>query len=468
MVVGDFAKHLECVVVGSGPGGYVAAIRAAQLGQKVTIIERDEIGGTCLNVGCIPSKAMIHVSENYHRSLQGNPYGLKLGKPELDMKQTQEWKNTQVVKQLTQGIQALLRKNKVEIVKGEAHFVDNTKIRVVTEDAGQTYTFDSCILATGSRPIQIKGFKFGGRILDSTGVLNLDHIPESLAIVGGGYIGCELANVFANLGTKVTILEGSKQILPNFSKDLVKFVEQDYESKGVTIKTNVLAKEAKNNEKSVTVSYESDGKIESMDVDYVLVTVGRRPNTDDIGLEYTDVKVSDRGLVEIDDQGRTSVETIFAIGDIVPGAALAHKASYEAKVVAEVINGHAAGFDYSVIPAVCFTSPEIAVVGHNLQQAKEAGYDAKAYQFPYAANGRALSMNETLGFVRIITEKESNAVIGAEIVGEHASELIGELTMAIESNLTVEDISLIIHTHPTLGEMIMDVSELALGLPIHI
>ena len=468
MVVGDFSKHAQTLVIGGGPGGYVAAIRAAQLGQKVTLIEKDTLGGVCLNVGCIPSKAMIHVSKEFQATQEKNEFGLSYGPSTLDMVQTQQWKKTQVVDVLTGGIAALMKKNKISVVYGEAMFIGNEKVRVVGGSEGQTFSFDNAIIATGSRPIEIPGFKFGNRILDSTGALNLKEVPKSMVIVGGGYIGSELAGVYANLGTKVTILEGTSTILPTFSKDLVKEVIRNFEHKGVEILTNVKATKAVSEPDLVTVSFETNGKKELISADYVLVTVGRSVNTDEIGLEYTDVKKDQRGIIEVDTQGRTSVDHIYAIGDVIPGPQLAHKASYEGKVVAEVIAGQAAGFDYTAIPAVSFTDPEIAVVGHTVDSAKKSGFKAKGFTFPLQANGRALSMGKTQGFVRIIVDTETSSILGAELVGEQASELIAELTMAIETQLTLDDISLIVHVHPSLSESIMDASELAKGLPIHI
>ncbi|CAM3626098.1 dihydrolipoyl dehydrogenase [Erysipelothrix urinaevulpis] len=468
MVVGDFAKKVDLIVIGSGPGGYVAAIRAAQLGQKVTIVEKDSIGGACLNVGCIPSKAMIHASSEFAKTKEKTPFGLDYGKAKFDMKKAIEWKDNSVVKGLTGGIAALLKKNKIEIVQGEAHFMSEERVRVVRENDVLSFDFKNAIVATGSRPIQIPGFKFGKRVLDSTAALELNEVPKTMTIVGGGYIGCELAGVFANLGTEITILEGADNILPIFDKDLSSFVVNKFKEQGATIHTNVKAEKAVQSKENVKVDYSKDGKTETIESDYVLVTVGRRPNTDDIGLEYAGVKVDDKGLILVDDQGRTNVSNIFAIGDVIAGPALAHKASYEAKVVADVIAGNAAGFDYTVIPSVSYTNPEIAVVGMNVKEAKAEGIKAKAYKFPYAANGRALSMNDTLGFVRITVDEDSKFIVGAEIVGAQASELLTELTMAIETQLTVEDLTLIIHTHPSLSEMIMDTAELAMGLPIHL
>ena len=468
MVVGDFAVELDTVVVGAGPGGYVAAIRAAQLGQKVAIIEREWIGGVCLNVGCIPSKALISAGHHYQEALDSSVFGITAENVKLDFTKTQEWKDNKVVKTLTSGVEYLLKKNKVEIIRGNAFFNDGETLRVFTEDAAQTYTFKNAIIATGSRPIEIKGFKFGGRVIDSTGGLNLTEVPKKLVIVGGGVIGTELGGAYANLGAEVTILEGSPQILPTFEKDMVKFVEKSFQEKGVTVVTKAMAKEAIDNGDSVTVKYEANGKEEVIEADYVMVTVGRRPNTDDLGLEVVGVEMTDRGLVKVDNQGRTNVKHIFAIGDIVPGAALAHKASYEAKIAAEAIAGHPSAIDYRAMPGVAFTDPELATIGFTAAEAKDKGMDVKASKFPLSGNGRALSLNQTEGFVRLVTTKEDNVLVGAQVVGVNASEIIAELGLAIEAGMNAEDIALTIHGHPSLSETIMDAAELALGMPIHI
>ncbi len=467
MVVGDFAIELDTVVVGAGPGGYVAAIRASQMGQKVAIVEKEYIGGVCLNVGCIPSKALISAGHRYQEALDSSVFGVSTENVSLDFSKTQEWKDKQVVGKLTSGVEMLLKKNKVEILRGEAYFNDGNTLRVMTESSAQTYTFNNAIVATGSRPIEIKGFKFGGRVLDSTGALNLKDVPKKLVVVGGGYIGSELAGAFANLGTEVTILEGLDTILNGFEKDMVKIVEKNFKKKGVNIVTKAMAKEAVETDNGVTVKYEVNGKEESIDADYVMVTVGRRPNTDELGLEACGIEMTDRGLVKVDEQGRTTAGHIFAIGDIVPGAALAHKASYEAKIAAEAISGKKVAVDYRALPAVAFTDPEIAMVGLTEKQAKEQGLDVKAVKFTLAGNGRALSLNATEGFVRLVTTKDDNVLVGAQVAGISASDLIAELSLAVESGMNAEDIALTIHAHPSLGESVMDAAEAALGMPIH-
>ena len=466
MVVGDFPIETDTIVVGAGPGGYVAAIRAAQLGQKVTIVEKGSLGGVCLNVGCIPSKALLSASHKYETAKHSEDFGIKAENVTVDFSKVQEFKNG-VVQKLTGGVGSLLKGNKVEIVEGEAYFVDANNLKVMTEKSSQTYTFKNAIIATGSRPIEIPNFKFNKRVIDSTGALALTEIPESLVVVGGGYIGSELGTAYANFGTKVTILEGAKDILGGFEKQMTQVVKKGLKAKGVEIVTEAMAKSAEESETGVKVTYEAKGETKVIEADYCLVTVGRRPNTNDIGLEEIGVKLTDRGLVVVDVQGRSSVENIFAIGDIVAGPPLAHKASYEGKIAAEAISGEASEVDYLAIPAVCFTEPELATVGYTEAMAKEEGLEYKASKFPYAANGRALSIGETDGFLKLITLKEDGLLIGAQVAGSGASDIIAELGLAIETGMTAEDIALTIHAHPSLGEITMEAAEVALGNPIH-
>ncbi|ATG98714.1 dihydrolipoyl dehydrogenase [Lacticaseibacillus paracasei] len=467
MVVGDFAIDLDTVVIGSGPGGYVAAIRAAEMGQKVTVIESTFIGGVCLNVGCIPSKALINAGHRYQDALEASTFGINAKGADLDFTKTQEWKQNKVVHTLTSGVSMLFKKHKIDTIMGTAFLKDDHSLRVMQKDSAQTYTFKNLIIATGSRPIEIKGFKFGKRILDSTGGLNLPEVPKEFVVIGGGYIGSELASAYANLGAHVTILEGTSSILPNFEKDMVQLVLNSFKKRGVTVITNAMAKEAEDTGKGVKVTYTADGKEQTIAADYVMVTVGRRPNTDDLGLDIVGVETTDRGLIKVDAQGRTNKPNIYAIGDIVPGAALAHKASYEGKVAAESISGKASAVDYKAMPAVCFTDPELATTGMTVAEAKDKGIKAKASKFPFAANGRALSLAQTEGFVRLVTN-ENGTVIGGQVAGAGASDLISELTVAVEGGLNVEDLALTIHPHPTLSEVIMDDAEVALGLSINI
>lgn len=466
MVVGDFPIETDTIVIGAGPGGYVAAIRAAQLGQKVTIVEKGELGGVCLNVGCIPSKALLSASHRFHNAQHSEDMGVVAEKVALNFEKVQEFKNG-VVKKLTGGVAGLMKGNKIDVVKGEAYFVDENNLKVMTEKASQTYTFKNAIIATGSRPIEIPNFKFGKRVIDSTGALALQEVPKKLVVVGGGYIGSELGTAYANFGSEVTILEGAKDILGGFEKQMTQIVKKGLKAKGVEIVTEAMAKSAEETDNGVKVTYEAGGETKEIDADYVLVTVGRRPNTDELGLEELGLKMSDRGLVEVDEQSRTSISNIYAIGDIVAGPPLAHKASYEAKVAAEAIAGEKSAVDYLGIPAVCFTEPELATVGYTEASAKEEGLEIKAAKFPFAANGRALALNETAGFVKLISLKENGLLIGAQVAGTGASDIIAELGLAIETGMTAEDLSLTIHAHPTLGEISMEAAEVVLGTPIH-
>lgn len=467
MVVGDFPIETDTLVIGAGPGGYVAAIRAAQLGQKVTIVEKATLGGVCLNVGCIPSKALISAGHRYENALHSEDMGVKAENVTLDFSKVQEFK-AGVVKKLTGGVEGLLKGNKIDIVRGEAYFVDSNTIRVMDENSAQTYTFKNAIIATGSRPIEIPAFKYSKRVLDSTGALNLQELPESIVVIGGGYIGTELGGAYASFGTKVTILEGADEILNGFEKQMSALVKRNLKKKGAEIITKALAKGVEETDTGVTVSYEANGEEKKVEADYVFVMVGRKPNTDELGLEQVGIEMSDRGVIKIDKQCRTNVSNIYAIGDIVEGPPLAHKASYEGKIAAEAIAGHPSEIDYLAIPAVVFSDPELASVGYSEKEAKDAGIDITASKFPFAANGRALSLNQTDGFLKLITRKEDDIVIGAQIAGPNASDMIAELGLAIEAGMTAEDLAMTIHAHPTLGEITMEAAEVALGNPIHI
>lgn len=466
MVVGDFPIETDTVVVGAGPGGYVAAIRAAQLGQKVTIVEKGDLGGVCLNIGCIPSKALIASSHRYQQALDSEDMGVTTEGVSLDFSKVQSFKES-VVKKLTGGVESLLKGNKVEIVKGEAYFVDKNSMKVMDEKQSQTYEFKNAIIATGSRPIEIPGFKFGERVIDSTGALALEEKPEKLVVIGGGYIGTELGTAYANFGTEVTILEGLKDILGGFEKQMTQLVKKDLKKKGATVVTEAMAQSAEETENGVKVTYEAKGETHEIEADYVLVTVGRKPNTDELGLEELGVNMGEKGLIEVDKQSRTSIDNIYAIGDIVPGLPLAHKAMYEAKVAAEAISGEKSEVDYLAMPAVCFTEPELATVGLTEADAKDEGFEVTTGKFPFAANGRALGLNQTEGFVKIVARKEDGLVLGAQVAGNGASDIISELGLAVENGVTLEDVSLTIHPHPTLGEIPMEAAEVALGKPIH-
>lgn len=467
MVVGDFPIEVDTLVVGAGPGGYVAAIRAAQLGQKVTIVDKGDLGGVCLNVGCIPSKALIQAGHLAQQAKGNEEMGITSENTQVDFEKVQEWKGN-IVNKLTGGVESLLKGNKVDIVKGEVYFVDNNNVRIMDEQKSQTYTFNNCIIATGSSPIEIPSFKFSERVIDSTGALNLKEIPEKLVVIGGGYIGTELGSAYANLGSEVVIIEGGKDLFGKmFERQMTQIVKRRLKNNGVEIITEAMAKGVEETDEGVKVTYEAKGKEETVEADYVLVTVGRNPNTTELGLEQVGIEVDEQGLIKIDKQCRTNVENIYAIGDIVEGQPLAHKASYEGKVAAEAISGEKSAIDYLAMPAVVFSDPEIATVGYTEKEAKDAGYNAKSSRFPFGANGRALSINESDGFLKLITREDDGLIIGAQIVGPNASDMIVELGLAIEAGMTADDIALTIHAHPTLAEITMEAAEVALGTPIH-
>jgi dihydrolipoamide dehydrogenase len=467
MVVGEFTTEVDVLVIGAGPGGYVAAIRAAQLGKTVAVVEKAELGGVCLNVGCIPSKAMIHAAHTYEHTKHTESMGITMENVKVDFAKVQEWKGG-IVKQLTGGVGSLFKGNKIQVIPGEALFVSENEVRVFHGYDVNRYRFQHCIIATGSRPIELPAFPFGKRVLSSTEALGLTELPKSLVVIGGGYIGIELGTVFAKFGTQVTVLEGSDQILPGFEPDMPRLVERKLKKLGVTIHTKALAQGMEETENGVIVTAEVKGEQKQIEAEYVLVTVGRRPNTDELGIRDIGINMTDRGLIVVDKQGRTNIPNVYAIGDIVAGPALAHKASYEGKVAAEAIAGHPAEVDYKAIPAVVFCDPEIASVGINEKEAKEKGIDYVTGRFPFAANGRALSVNAGEGYVKLIAEKGTNLVLGAQIVGPEASNIIAEIGLAIEMGATLEDIELTIHAHPTLGEVTMEAAELALGHPIHV
>ncbi|RIX53623.1 dihydrolipoyl dehydrogenase [Paenibacillus nanensis] len=467
MVVGDASLDIDTLVIGAGPGGYVAAIRAAQLGQNVLVVDKEHVGGVCLNVGCIPSKALISAAHQYESVSHASAFGIEVGEAKVDFSKVQEFKNG-IVKKLTGGVASLLKANKVQYFHGEVMFINENEARVFNDQEAPRYRFKNCIIATGSRPIELKAFPYGGRIVSSTGALSLPEIPKSLVVIGGGYIGIELGQMYSKFGTKVTVIEGSDSILPGFDKDMSSIVAKKLKSKNVDIVTGAQAKSAEQTDKDVTVTYTVGDKEEKVTADYLLVTVGRRPNTDgELGLDLIGIKTTDRGLVEVDQQCRTNIPHIYAIGDIIAGPALAHKAMYEGRVAAEAIAGHPSVIDYKCVPAVCFSDPECASVGLSEKEAKDKGHNVKVGKFPFAINGRAMSLNANEGFVKLVADADSGLVLGAHIVGLEASNMIAELALAIEMGATLEDIALTIHAHPTLGEIVLDAAEVALGHPIH-
>jgi dihydrolipoamide dehydrogenase len=394
-------------------------------------------------------------------------FGIEVGEAKVDFSKVQEFKNG-IVKKLTGGVASLLKANKVQYFQGEVMFINENEARVFNDQEAPRYRFKNCIIATGSRPIELKAFPYSKRIVSSTGALSLPEIPKSLVVIGGGYIGIELGQMYSKFGTKVTVIEGSDSILPGFDKDMSSIVAKKLKGTNVDIVTGAQAKSAEQTDNDVTITYSVGDKEEKVTADYLLVTVGRRPNTDgELGLDLAGVKMTDRGLVEVDAQCRTNVPHIYAIGDITAGPALAHKAMYEGRVAAEAISGLTSVVDYKCVPAVCFSDPECASVGISEKEAKDQGLKIKVGKFPFAINGRAMSLNANEGFVKLISDADSGLLLGAHIVGVEASNMIAELALAIEMGATLEDIALTIHAHPTLGEIVLDAAEVALGHPIH-
>lgn len=467
MVVGSFSVYTEVLVIGGGPGGYSAAIRAAQLGKEVTLVEKKTLGGVCLNEGCIPSKALISAADDFYKLQDLHERGVEVQQSSINFQKFQEWKNKQVVSKLSQGVSTLCKNNHVTIVEGEATFSGDHEVRIVSEYSTQTIHFEHCILATGSRPVELPSLPFGKRIISSTEALSLKEVPKSMIVVGGGYIGIELGTAYAKLGTNVTILEAAPTILAQFETSIVSIVKKKLKKLHVDVQTGAYVTSSEVSENDVKVKVEMEGKEKQLEADYCLVTAGRRPNTDGLGLEIIGLQTLENGLIAVDHQCRTDINHIFAIGDIVPGPALAHKASYEGKIAAEAIARMDSIVDYQAIPAVVFSDPEIAVVGLSEEEAKEQGNHVKVGKFPFIANGRALSTNESEGFVKVIAD-ENDYVLGVQIIGSHASDLIGEAALAIEMGAKVDDICLTIHPHPTLTEGLLEASEVLLKKAIHI
>ncbi len=470
------AQDFDVVVVGAGPGGYVAAIRSAQLGKKTAIIEREYIGGVCLNVGCIPSKAMISAGHFLHRlETQAPEMGFTVKGISHDMGQTQKWKQG-VCDRMAGGVEQLLKGNGVTIIRGEAQFKTANELTVkVKAGATESVTAKNFILATGSRPIEIPGFAFDEKlVLSSTGALALGEAPESLIVIGGGYIGLEIGGMYANFGSKVTVVEAQKTLLAGLADpECVQVVQRRMKKSGIEF---VMEAKAKSWTKSgsgaeVTLEVGSNGTVKEQKLkgDKILVTVGRKPNSDQAGLKAIGLEIDARGFVKVNAQRRTSIPHIFAIGDIACQPMLAHKASYEGVLVAEVIAGQNRAYDVKTVPSVIFVDPEIASAGWTEEEAKSNGHpDLKVGKFPFAANGRAVSLMETDGFVKMIADAKTGILLGVHIVGPEASNLISEAALAIEMGARLEDVALTIHPHPTLGETMMEAAEASLGHAIHI
>lgn len=466
MVMGSLRQTTEVAIIGGGPGGYVAAIRAADLGKDVTLIEeRDRLGGVCLQEGCIPSKVLINVVELAHAAREGQKMGLMVKDVTIDTKALRSWADS-VVEGLTGGIAGLLKRRGVEIIHGRARFESNNALAIEGGEVSAV-EFRDCIIATGSRLNELPP-SYNLAVWSSADALKLPEVPERLVVVGGGYIGLELGLVYAGLGSKVTLVEFHPRLLLGADFDLVRVVTKHCEKRFEALMIESAVKGIEQTSEGFSLSVEHKGEIQKIDCDQVLVAVGRRPNTDNIGLENTKIVPDKRGVIEVTPEGKTVEPHIYAIGDVTPGPMLAHKASREAKVVAEVIAEHKSEFDNRAIPAVVFTEPELAWVGLTEREAEEQKRKVTIGRFPLSALGRARTLGQIDGLVKVISDPDSELLLGVGMVGPHASELIAESALALEMGATLEDLLVTIHPHPTLSEAIAEAAEVAAGMSVHI
>ncbi|KUG26925.1 dihydrolipoamide dehydrogenase of pyruvate dehydrogenase complex [hydrocarbon metagenome] len=461
----------KIIIIGAGTGGYGAAFMAADLGMEVTLIDKnDQAGGVCLQRGCIPSKALLHIAKLLNEAKEAEHWGIKFGKPEIDIDRIRAWKN-EVISHMTGGLKQLIKQRKINFIQGTAQFVNSNKIKVDKADGGnEELSFDYAVIATGSIPAKIQSFDIGSkRILDSTSALEIEDIPKKLLVVGGGYIGLELGTVYASLGSKVTVVEMTSGLLPGADRDLVAVLSKRVNSAMENVYLNTKVSEIKEVKNGLKVTFEGD-KVEEKEqtFDKVLVSVGRKPVTEGFGLEKTKVQLDEKGFIKTDLQKRTDDPNIFAVGDVAGNPMLAHKATAEGKVVAEVIAGHKAAFEPNAIPAVVFTDPELAWVGLNETEAKEKGIKIEIAKFPWAASGRAKTLERLDGMTKLIIEPETERILGMGIVGAGAGELIAEGALAVEMAALARDVALTIHAHPTLSETVMESAESYYGEATHI
>ena len=456
--------HADIVVIGAGPGGYTAAFRAADLGKQVILIERySTLGGVCLNVGCIPSKALLHAAKVITEAEDAERLGIVFGKPAISLDKLKTWKES-VVNKLTKGLTALAKQRNVKVLQGTAKFITPHLMQVETGEHTQTVSFDHCIIAAGSSVARIPGLPYDDpRIIDSTGALKLEKIPKHMLVIGGGIIGLEMASVYSALGSNISIVEFMDQIIPGADEDLVRPLYRRIKNRyaAIYLKTRVTRVEAKKS--GLLVSFEGDNAPAPQTYDCILMATGRRPNGFTLGAESIGIQINEKGFIQVDQQLRTNIAHIFAIGDIIGNPMLAHKAAYEGKLAAEIIAGHKAVFDARTIPSVAYTDPEIAWMGMTEREARQKGIEYEKSSFPWAASGRAISMARDEGLTKLIIDKKTRRILGAGIVGVNAGELIAEATLALEMGVDMEDISLTIHPHPTLSETVLFAAEMAEG-----
>ena len=464
-------KEISCklLVIGAGPGGYVCAIRAGQLGVDTVIVEAGKPGGTCLNVGCIPSKALIHAAEEFdkiaHMASGKDPLGIKVAAPTLELVKTVAWKDG-IVSRLNSGVAGLLKKAKVKTVQGWATFRDGKTVEVDTETGTQVIRAETVVIATGSAPVALPFLPFGGPVISSTEALALSEVPKKLAVVGGGYIGLELGMAFAKMGAKVTVVEALPRVLAQYDAELTRPVVKRLGELGVEVMTGAKAKGLSTKGDALLVET-ADGKNAKVVADKILVTVGRRPLTDGWGLEQIDLDMAGK-FIRIDDQCRTSMRGINAIGDVTGEPMLAHRAMAQGEMVAEIVAGHKRNWDKRCIPAICFTDPELVTAGLSPDEAKAHAGEIKIGLFPFAANGRAMTKLGEDGFVRVVARADNHLVLGIQAVGQGVSELAASFGLALEMGARLEDIAGTIHAHPTQGEGFQEAALKALGHALHI
>jgi dihydrolipoamide dehydrogenase len=469
--VANETVRVDAIVIGAGPGGYVAGIRLGQLKKKALVVEKDKPGGICLNVGCIPSKALINASKLFDKVRHGSEIGIFADNLRVDMGKMQTWKQ-EVVGKLTGGVRTLLKANGCDYRTGVARITGRNTVEIEGQgaDAGKKTIVETSaiVVATGSRPIEIPGFPFDGkRVVDSTGALDFSEVPGRLVVIGAGYIGMEIGTLYAKLGSKVAVVEALPGILPGTDPELAQVVSRRLKKSGIEMITSAKAKGWAERGDRATVTIETQGGEAQLDADRVLVAVGRRPNSENLGLEALGVKI-ERGFITVDRKMQTNVPGIYAIGDVAGQPMLAHKASKEAEVVAEVIAGRKSEMDARTIPSVIFTDPEVASAGITAEDAEKKGRKVKIGKFPFAALGRAIANHDTDGFVKIIIDAENSEVLGLHVVGNGAGDIIAEAALAIEMGALADDIGLTVHAHPTLPEAIMEAAKASHGEAIHI